>query len=250
MLGVTNIFYKIGKLINIMAFAVMLLLMAVNVSLAEEESELKEIRTLFILEINQTCDTTPGTITIQLIGIDNPVLYDELIIDDTVYLLINDIEGNKYRDPSQVKCPGDSFYIFVVFSEDTAKFTVEHNLNNWDGSTCRPRWFAELEPLKDLPGGVISAHIMIEPGKKNQYTIGRVIRLLNKQIHGRGELIYPDDGLYRCLPRIRQMKSGHVRWCETHDGIVIFVRVTDSDNKADVAFIDNLLDSLSSQGLY
>ena len=244
--GISIIFYKNGKAINIMVWAFMFFLMGPNISIAAKESVLENNRALFELEINQICDTSQEAITVQLIGINNPVLYDEFIIEDTVYLLIKDIEGHKYRDPSLIKCPGDSFYILIVFAEDTAGFLIERNTSNWNVSAYRPAWFLELEPLKDLPGDVISTHIIIDQGKKNQYTIGRVMRHLNKQVRGRGELIYPDDGLYRCLPRIHQMRSGHYRWCETYDGIVIFIRMTDSDNEADAVYIKNMLDSLDS----
>lgn len=241
---------SIRKFCNIPYAAVLLSLMALNFSLAEKKSALKEDHPLFRLEINQICDTSREAVTIQLIGIEKPVFHEEHIRDDTVYLLIKDTEENRYRAPSQIDCPDDTFYIYVIFSEDTAQFMVEHNAINWYSISYRPRWFVELEPLKDLPADVTAAHLKIEQGKKNQYTIGGIIRPLNKQLHGRGELVYPDDGLYRCLPRVRHVKSGHCRWCETNDGIVIFVKITDSASKADIAYIDKLLDSLGNQVLY
>ena len=196
------------------------------------QSEATRNKPVCRLEVNQQCTDTGFYTSIGVIGIDRPILHDEEQRDDTVFMSLVEVEGKRYRDASTVNSAGRDFYIYISFGTDTAQFRVVDPDGDIHVETVDSSWFVISEPLREILVEVVWVHIALEKNRRNIFSYGCIMRTARRRLHNLGEMYYPQDGLYRRLPRITRENTRNLEYCTTPKGIAIFIRLDYPDSAA------------------
>jgi len=200
-----------------------------------------------LLAVNHSCTDTHTVTQIELSGINNPILHEESHHSDTVFMFIREIDGNKYRESSSVDSEGRSFCIKVINDVDTALFQVIDPYGDIQLKTIESSWFVKPVTLLDLPSDIQWTHIRLNKNDRNSYSFGRIMYTATKQLADYGVIVIPPDGHYRCLPEITSKTAKNLKYCSTVEGIALFVKPINPENRNNFNIVDSILSGISQK---